>query len=178
MSDEYGPSIAYLEEANIIETISSIIIKKYDNKNAISVLWPTITMDCDKYYEVRGIYTDSRYKGQGITSKFVKHALSELYNDSKNQGNKVCIYARIDACISDYLDGKIPSDDEFKFMLKSAINFYEKCGFVQIDGLSLSRYSCNMCFIEDELPKAIIKYYRQFLDIVLRTSAKSSSTRS
>ena len=162
MADEYGPSIAYLEKANTIETISSVILKKYDNKNAISDLWPIITVDCNKYYEVKSICTDCRYKGQGITSKFVKYTLSKLCNDSKNENNKACIYTRINICTSDYLDGKEPSDDEFKFMLKNAMNFYEKCGFIQIDGLLLSKYSCNMCFIEDELAKAIIKYYRHY----------------
>lgn len=164
-----GANVGELLETGYVEVISNMVVhiidEEADANHFIYSDYASITdRACDKYYEVYHVFTEKKYRGQGISKEFVNIVLCNIYNTERGFNNEVCIFAQAGMSMEEYPEDPYKYDDAEERIwqiVDKVIGFYEKCGFVQVNKISDFENSCNMYFAPDHASASVIKFYRK-----------------
>lgn len=164
-------SIKTLCYNNIIKIISKICIHVISKENINEELssinlnyFGLADIECSKYFQIYDVFTEKEYRNKGLTKKFMQYVLDDIL---KQENNDICIYTQAIISPEEYPYPIIDNNEEKNKILNGVIKFYEKCGFVDINGTSDFENSCNMCFIQDSASRNIIKFYRDFYRLIM-----------
>lgn len=161
-------TVGDLLKEDLVEVVSNMIVHQIDeNTEADHFIYSDysgITDNmCDEYYEVRNLFTEKKYRGQGLTREFVMTVLSNIYEDERAMLHETCIFVQAGISVEEYPDDPTEDDEKSSKIIDGVISFYEKCGFVDVNEISGFEYSCNMYFAPDIASAKIINFYKDAL---------------
>lgn len=167
-----GANVGELLDTGFVEVISNMVVhlidEEVDANHFIYSDYASITnRACDKYYEVYHVFTEKKYRGQGISKEFVNTVLCNIYNTERSFNNEVCIFAQAGVSMEEYPEDPYKYDDAEEIIwqiVDKVIGFYEKCGFVAVNRISDFDNSCNMYFAPDHASASVIKFYIKVFD--------------
>ena len=162
-------SIKTLCYNNIIKIISKICIHVISKENINEELssinlnyFGLADIECSKYFQIYDVFTEKEYRNKGLTKKFMQYVLDDIL---KQENNDICIYAQAIISPEEYPYPIIDNNEEKNKILNGVIKFYEKCGFVDINGTSDFENSCNMCFIQDSDLEILLNFIEIFIGL-------------
>lgn len=164
-----GANVGELLDTGFVEVISNMVVhiidEEADANHFIYSDYASITdRACDKYYEVYHVFTEKKYRGQGISKEFVNTVLCNIYNTERGFNNEVCIFAQAGVSMEEYPEDPFEDEDNNKKIIEiidKVITFYEKCGFVEVNKISDFENSCNMYFAPDHASASVIEFYKK-----------------
>ena len=159
-------NVGELLETNLVEVVSNMVVhimdEEEDANHFIYSDYASITdRSCDKYYEVYHVFTEKKYRGKGITKEFVNTVLYNIYTDERNFNNEICIFAQAGISTEEYPEDPFKDEEKASKIIDNVIDFYEKCGFVDVNKISDFENSCNMYFAPDHSSASVIEFFKK-----------------
>ncbi len=161
-----GANVGELLDTGFVEVISNMVVhimdEEEDANHFIYSDYASITdRACDKYYEVYHVFTEKKYRGKGITKEFVNTVLYNIYTDERNFNNEICIFTQAGISMEEYPEDPFKDEEKASKIIDNVIDFYEKCGFVDVNKISDFENSCNMYFAPDHASASVIEFFKK-----------------
>lgn len=161
-----GANVGELLDTGFIEVISNMVVhiidEEADANHFIYSDYASITdRACDKYYEVYHVFTEKKYRGKGITKEFVNTVLYNIYSTERSFNNEICIFTQAGISMEEYPEDPFKDEEKASKIIDKVIEFYEKCGFIDVNKISDFENSCNMYFAPDHASASVIGFFKK-----------------